>query len=104
MDVLAFCKDAKSVGGDDHRGRPRHAMQRRASGPNLASIAGRPGVHPVVVNVAVEDFEPTALAGEADFVVPPGLVAEIGNEDDIAAKAFEPAVEGDDAIVVMGVE
>jgi len=58
--VLALGEDTEAIGRDDDGGGSRQAVHGRAAGPNFAAVAGRPGVDPVVVDVAVEDFEPAA--------------------------------------------
>ncbi len=47
------------VGGNGYWGRVRHAVHRSAGCVNSAAIARDHRVDPVVVNVAVEHFEPS---------------------------------------------
>src|SRR3954469_7070283 len=51
-------EDQDAVGRYDERGGLRHAVQARSAGLNGAPIAGSRRVHPVVVNIAVEKFQP----------------------------------------------
>ncbi len=41
------------------------------------SLALTPGIHPIVVHVAVEGFFPAGRAGQAELVVGPGVFAEV---------------------------
>ena len=60
----------------------------------------------MVVDVAVEDFVPVAAAGESDAIasIVERALVRARNNDDAAANAWQPAVEGDDAIVILNME
>ena len=79
-------------------------MQRTSGGPDSSSIARDHGINPVVINVAVEDFNPPPSEREPDRVVVPGRLGESSNDDNIIPCALQPSVECNDAILVVDVK
>jgi hypothetical protein len=52
---------------------------------------------------AIKRLNPAARVGEADRIAPPGGVGKRRDDDDIGARV-EPAVVGDDSVLVVDVE
>ena len=75
-------------------------MQGAAVGENRSAVALAPGIDPVVVNVAVECFIPTAVTGNAELVMVPGIFIEIDNDQYIAAFAGYPAVKRQNSVEI----
>jgi len=78
-------------------------VERRAVGLDGAAIPGNDGVHPIVVNIAIEDFLPLAAAGKADLIVEPVAFVEAGDNDDIGSRTFHPVLKREHAVVVVNV-
>jgi len=47
-------------------------MHRRTAGKDLSTIAGHLWVNPIIVDVAIERFDPYPGERETDTVLPPG--------------------------------
>src|SRR6516165_4667027 len=72
-------------------------------GEDDAAVGGHSRVHPVVVDVAVEDLKPMAAAGEADLVVVPVGFGEAERHHNVPALAFHPPLEDKDPVQVVDV-
>jgi hypothetical protein len=70
---------------------------------DAAAVAGRHGIDPVLIHIAIERLDPAARVGEADRIAPPGGVGKRRDDDDIGARV-ELAVVGDDSVLVVDVE
>ena len=79
-------------------------MERLRSGEDSAAVAGDVGVHPVLVDVAVEDFAPGAVAREADAVVEAIEWREMRDHDHVVARPFDPAMEGEHSVLIVSVD
>src|SRR5580704_10456426 len=90
-----------SVGGNHDRTRCAEAMHRAARGINRAAVAGHYRVDPVVVDIAIKDLEPGSAERESDLIAPPCRFVEARDHDDVPARALEPSMVRDDAILVV---
>src|SRR5579863_10606469 len=79
-------------------------MHRRSGCGDASAIAGDDGVHPVIVDVAVEDFGPYARTGETHVVVLPSGLRKGGHHHYILTCALEPAVECNHSIRIVHIE
>lgn len=72
-------------------------------GEDSAAVACDVRVDPGFVDVAVECFLPLAACGEADPVLEAVVGREVGYDEDVLAFSFYPALEGEHAVVIVGV-
>lgn len=73
-------------------------------GADTTAVAGNIEIYPVLVDIAVKDFAPGAAAGNADAVVETVEGGEMNDHEYVVPFAFDPAVKGQDAILVAGVD
>ncbi len=79
-------------------------MQRPSRGDNSAAIARHQGVHEVVVDIAIEDFYPSSGEWESDRIVKPVRFSERRYDDYVLSRAFQPAMKGNHAVLIVYVE
>ena len=79
-------------------------MRWRARSIDSATISCYCGVYPVIVDVAVEDLQPTPAIGESNLVVVPVLVAKSRSYHDVRSNTFHPSLEGYNTVLIMEVE
>jgi len=58
-------------------------VEQKAIRRDSAAVAGNGGVDPVVINIAIEDFQPVSRNRESELMGPPGILAETKGNDDI---------------------
>ena len=68
---------------------------------HAAAVAGDNRVHPIVVNVAVENLEPGSGVGKSNRVVVPSCFGKRRDYNYVASRAGKPSVEGDDAVLIV---
>src|SRR5438477_6120671 len=92
-----------AVSGQHQRGGMAETMQRCRLRENAPAIAHDAGIDPVLVDVAVKDFTPLAAIREPDPI--PELVdgRKMHDHQHVVSFAFDPALEGEDAILVVDV-
>lgn len=101
--TLPAREDDEPVRGN-HDGRGcTEAMHWRTRCIDAATVACRHGIDPVLIHIAIERLDPAARVGKADRIAPPGGVGKRRDDNDIGARV-EPAVVGDDSVLVMDVE
>src|SRR5208282_2446119 len=79
-------------------------MQGSVGCRDAPAITGHDRVHPIIVNVAVEDFAPRSGKREADSIVIPGIFGEGCDDNYVLARTLEPPVEGSDAVLIVNVK
>src|SRR6516225_5340090 len=97
------CEHHESISRNHDTRRGRHPIERTAVGVNLSAVAGDNGVDPIVVHVAIEDFQPLSRARKAYLITPPGRIIQAGDDDDVASNTFEPPMKGNHAAHIMNV-
>src|SRR5271165_4322596 len=81
----------------------RQAVYRAAADIDGSAVADCERIDPIVIDVAVEEFGPATIPGEAELVAEERVVVEARHDDDVETLALDPAVKGDDPIVVVRV-
>jgi len=79
-------------------------MQRPARRHNPSSIASDHGIHPVVVDIAIENFNPWSGVRESNCVVVPGYLGQRCNDDYVVPRTLKPPMKCDDAVLVVYME
>ena len=70
---------------------------------HAAAVAGDNRVHPIVVSVAVEHFAPAPCGGKADGIIVQRIFVQAADHHDIGARALDPTLERQHAVLVMHV-
>ena len=94
----------KSIGGYRDASRGGQSVQRRSGSFNCAAVAGHHRIHPVIIDVAIENLEPRSVCRKSNLIVVPVPIIESGNHHDIVSDTFDPALEGDHTVLIMDVE
>jgi hypothetical protein len=79
-------------------------MHRAIFREDMAAISRHNRVDPIVIDVAVETLAPGASPGKADPVAILIHLAQAGDHNDVLADAFDPAMEGNDAVAIVDME
>src|SRR5881392_907797 len=91
-----------AVGGHDDAGRELESIQGRSVGKDRAAVAERYALADVVVDVAVEHFQPAAPLWETKPII--WLVErafiKADDHDDVAPNPFQPAVHDQNTVIV----
>src|SRR3984957_234574 len=99
----ASCEYQKAVSRNRQRGGAGKAVHGRTVRLHLASVAGDSGIDPVIVDVAVEYFEPVSGLGKADVIIIPRVLIQAAHDHDVVSDTFDPALKGEHAVLVMDV-
>jgi hypothetical protein len=68
----------------------------------VAAIADRRGIWKVVINIAVEQFEPVPGKRQPDRIILFWLLGQIGYHDHIPAFSLDPSVQNDHPLEIVG--
>lgn len=79
-------------------------MQRTSRCQNPSSIARYHWINPVVIDVAVEDFNPRSRRRESNRVVVPSCLGKSCNYNYVFPCALQPSVKCNDAVLVVDVK
>ena len=94
-------EDQHTVRGKHEVGGIVEAVQRVRQRGDSPAIARSAGIEPILIGITVEYFTPIAAAGEADPVADTGGVGQVQDHQYIEAFTFNPAVKGQDTVLIV---
>src|ERR1022692_713207 len=92
------CENNETICRNDDAGGSLQTMHGRSGCGGASVVARNNGINPVVVDIAIEDLRPLAGTGETDGVVVPRGFGKRGDDNNVLASAFQPAMKGYDAV------
>src|SRR5260370_589954 len=90
------------MGGERYIGSPRETIKRLVPGSHAPTVADRCRIWKIVIDIAIEQFEPVPGKRQSDYVILLRLLGHVGYDDHVQRLAFDPSVQTDHPIEILG--
>ena len=97
-------KNHDPVRRDDNRSGRTETVHWAAARIDTGAVTRYLRIHPVVIDVAVEDFSPKPRHRETQIITPPGAFSEGRYDYNVSPNALEPPMKSKHAIAVRAVK